>query len=186
MGLACQNIYPATSNSIKFSVNFILKYALSLRSQGVSESRGILWSWRCLSGLCWVCRNGREAHLEGRQAPQASSAFRLEARFPARRREERGCGPVTGKDRASCQSGGERKSEVPASPRDEPLFHCDKPSRVPRGTANSTVSLNSQRHPGKFPKVPGRSRTPVFWPGESQGQSSLVGCCLWCRRVGHD
>ena len=23
-----------------------------------------------------------------------------------RRREERGCGPVTGKDRASCQSGG--------------------------------------------------------------------------------
>ena len=24
---------------------------------------------------------------------------------PARRREERGCGPVTGKDRASCQSG---------------------------------------------------------------------------------
>ena len=30
----------------------------------------------------------------------------LEARFPARRREERGCGPVTGKDRASCQRGG--------------------------------------------------------------------------------
>ena len=28
------------------------------------------------------------------------------AQFPARRREERGCGPVTGKDRASCQSGG--------------------------------------------------------------------------------
>ena len=28
----------------------------------------------------------------------------LEARFPARRREERGCGPVTGKDRA-CQNG---------------------------------------------------------------------------------
>ena len=25
---------------------------------------------------------------------------------PARRREERGCGPVTGKDQASCQSGG--------------------------------------------------------------------------------
>ena len=30
----------------------------------------------------------------------------LEAQFPARRREERGCGPVTGKDRASCQSRG--------------------------------------------------------------------------------
>ena len=24
-------------------------------------------------------------------------------------------------------------------------------------------------------------RTPVFLPGESQGQRSLVGCCLWCR-----
>ena len=23
--------------------------------------------------------------------------------------------------------------------------------------------------------------TPVFLPGESQGQRSLVGCCLWCR-----
>ena len=21
--------------------------------------------------------------------------------------------------------------------------------------------------------------TPVFWPGESQGQRSLVGCCPW-------
>ena len=28
--------------------------------------------------------------------------------------------------------------------------------------------------------------TPVFLPGESQGQRSLVGCCLWNRRVGHD
>ena len=24
-------------------------------------------------------------------------------------------------------------------------------------------------------------RTPVFLPGESQGQGSLVGCCLWGR-----
>ena len=23
--------------------------------------------------------------------------------------------------------------------------------------------------------------TPVFLPGESQGQGSLAGCCLWCR-----
>ena len=30
----------------------------------------------------------------------------LEARFPARQREERGCGPLNGKDRVSCQSGG--------------------------------------------------------------------------------
>ena len=28
--------------------------------------------------------------------------------------------------------------------------------------------------------------TPVFLPGESQGRGSLVGCCLWGRRVGHD
>ena len=29
--------------------------------------------------------------------------------------------------------------------------------------------------------------TPVFLPGESHGQGSLVGCCLWGRtRVGHD
>ena len=28
--------------------------------------------------------------------------------------------------------------------------------------------------------------TPVFLPGESQGWRSLVGCCLWGRRVRHD
>jgi len=28
--------------------------------------------------------------------------------------------------------------------------------------------------------------TPVFLPGESHGQRSLVGCCLWGRRVWHD
>ena len=28
--------------------------------------------------------------------------------------------------------------------------------------------------------------TPVFLPGESQGQGSLVGCPLWGRRVGHN
>ena len=28
--------------------------------------------------------------------------------------------------------------------------------------------------------------TPVFLPGESQGQGSLVGCRLWGPRVGHD
>ena len=49
-------------------------------------------------------------------------------------------------------------SEVHASPRDEALFHCAEPSRVPRGPANYTASLTSQRHPGKFPKVPGRRR----------------------------
>ena len=28
--------------------------------------------------------------------------------------------------------------------------------------------------------------TPVFLPGESQGQGSLLGCHLWGRTVGHD
>ena len=28
--------------------------------------------------------------------------------------------------------------------------------------------------------------TPVFLPGESQGQGSLVGCRLWGHTVGHD
>ena len=28
--------------------------------------------------------------------------------------------------------------------------------------------------------------TPVFLPGESQGQRSLVGCCLWGCRIRHD
>ena len=27
----------------------------------------------------------------------------------------------------------------------------------------------------------GMEPTPVFLPGESQGQGSLVGCCLWGR-----
>ena len=41
----------------------------------------------------------------------------------------------------------ERKPEVPASPRDEALFHCAEPSRVPRGPANYTASLT---WPGEF------------------------------------
>ena len=42
----------------------------------------------------------------------------------------------------------ERKPEVPASNRDEAVFHFVKPSRVPRGPSNSSVSLTSQRHLG--------------------------------------
>ena len=37
-------------------------------------------------------------------------------------------------------------------------LRCARPSGVPRGPATSTGSLASQRHPGKFPKVPGRRR----------------------------
>ena len=38
-------------------------------------------------------------------------------------------------------------------------------------------------------KIFGRGKwqpTPVFLPGESGGQGSLVGCWLWGCRVGHD
>ena len=52
------------------------------------------------------------------------------------------------------------RSEVPASPRDEPLFHCDKPSGVPRGPANSTVST---LRPGVGV---GRTLAAGMWSGE--------------------
>ena len=71
-------------------------------------------------------------------------------------REEGTCPNSAGTVQSESES--ERKPEVPASLRDEALFHCDEPSRVPRGPANSTASLTSQRHPGKFPIVPCRSR----------------------------
>ena len=67
----------------------------------------------------------------------------------------------------------------PASPRGEALYRCARPSGVPRGPATSTGSLASQRHPGKFPKVPGGSPVPstperreglraCYWEGPSE------------------
>ena len=53
----------------------------------------------------------------------------------------------------------------PSSPRGEAIFRCARPSGVPRGPATSTGSLASQRHPGKFPKVPGRRRGWCPLPG---------------------
>ena len=44
----------------------------------------------------------------------------------------------------------------------------------------SSLSLFTFTHRRKW------QPTPVFLPGESQGWGSLVGCCLWGRRVGHD
>ena len=58
----------------------------------------------------------------------------------------------------------EETPETPPSSRAEGLLFlhglesCEKPSGVPRGPATSTGSLASQRHPGTFPKVPGRRR----------------------------
>ena len=46
------------------------------------------------------------------------------------------------------------EAEVPASNRDEALFHFVKPSGVPRGPSNSSVSLTSQRHLGSSLRSP--------------------------------
>ena len=54
------------------------------------------------------------------------------------------------------------------SPRGEALFRFARPSRVPRGPATSTGSLASQRHPGKFPKVPGRRRGKRGFPAATR------------------
>ena len=85
------------------------------------------------------------------------TAYRVDGRREKRQREMNREHP----DFAFCLSAGtlrsesetERKPEVPACPGDEALFHCAKPSGVLRGPANSTASLNSQKHTGNFPKV---------------------------------
>ena len=58
--------------------------------------------------------------------------------------------------------------------RGEALFPCARPSGVPRGPANYTGSLTSQRHPGKFPKVPGIGvafQAPPGSQASSRGQA---------------
>ena len=55
----------------------------------------------------------------------------------------------------------------------------------------STSSFSCSRLKLFFSKIGQQRRkwqpTPVFLPGESQGQRSLVGCCLWgSHRVRHD
>ena len=39
---------------------------------------------------------------------------------------------------------------------------------------------------GKIPQRREWQPTPVFLPGKSDGQQSLVGCSPWSHRVGHD
>ena len=50
------------------------------------------------------------------------------------------------------------------------LRESARPSGVPRGPAISTGSLASQRHPGKFPKVPGKGEGH-----EGRGENWLPG-----------
>ena len=63
------------------------------------------------------------------------------------------------------------------------LTLCNPRDDSPPGTG----SLASQRHPGKFPKVPGRRRGTRGFPAaprqrpRAQGRGSLVGCHLWGR-----
>ena len=56
------------------------------------------------------------------------------------------------------------------------------------GRSCSNKSCQCQRHLRDIGSIPvlggspgGGQPTPVFLPGESQGQGSQVGCCLWCR-----
>ena len=48
------------------------------------------------------------------------------------------------------------------------LYILDEPSRVPRGPANYTASLTSQRHRGKFTKVPCTSRGNQGFPAPTR------------------
>ena len=58
------------------SAFFIVQLSHPYMTTGKTIALTRLWRWRGPSGLRWVWRNGRGPHLEGRQAPQASSAFR--------------------------------------------------------------------------------------------------------------
>ena len=64
----------------------------------------------------------------------------------------------------------------------------EKPGRL-QSMGSPRVRHNWETSLSLFTFMPWRKKwqpTPVFLPGESQGRGSLVGCCLWGRRVGHD
>ena len=50
-------------------------------------------------------------------------------------------------------------------------FLSNKEAKYQLGVAKYLVHLNMNRREG--------NDIPMFWPGESQGQWSLVGCHLW-------
>ena len=49
------------------------------------------------------------------------------------------------------------------------------------GVAKSWTRLSNFTFPFHFPALEKWQPTPVFLPGESRGQGSLVGCRLWGR-----
>ena len=99
----------------------------------------------------------------------------LEARFPARRREERGCGPVTGKDRASCQSGGApalRPGAIAQSPgREAALAWASLAQRFPA----SSVLAREGAGCGSVGDVPGAwlASAPLWLSFGPRSQASL-------------
>ena len=67
------------------------------------------------------------------------------------------------------------------------------PKNFPRGSEGKESSQNAGGAKGGFDpwvrKISWRRKwepTPGFLPGESHGQRSLMVCCPWCCRVGHD
>ena len=54
-----------------------------------------------------------------------------------------------------------------------------------RRITGMTATANGHRYLAHTRNAQGQP-TPVLLPGESQGQGSLVGCCLGSQRVGHD
>ena len=120
----------------------------------------------------------------------------LEAQFPARQREERGCGPVTGKDRASCQSGGAPalRPGAPPSPhrsgaegRDTRADACDSGDRRAPPVLLMQISLSGWdllafymcqdrgARPGlpATPKSPPTRRVPPRGPSQPEGKIGL-------------
>ena len=80
----CQTLFFWAPKSLQMVTAAIkLKDAYSLEGAGglkellrmPMRSQGYCGDGRGLSGLHWVCRNGRGPHLEWRQEPQASSPF---------------------------------------------------------------------------------------------------------------
>ena len=92
----------------------------------------------------------------------------LEAQFPARWREERGCGPVTGKDRASCQSGGQGSPASSLVWRQDPGLlsrACRSPGTGRGDRAHREPLVEVGNAPGARPRVARESwglRSPAF------------------------
>ena len=120
-----QNYIKIPLNSIFFKFSFLSlhlpgrchhpPYSQTPRGTCPPEVLGVpissLWSgwWsRCSGSHGRVCLGKPQGC--GRTEPAGPLGYQVRpfsfSGVPARRREERGCGPVTGKDRPSCQSGG--------------------------------------------------------------------------------